>query len=89
MEELEDESDLVSSQQRPFPVREAGQVVSQNPDPAVGRKVDSGSQMKEGGLAAAASAHDGDAATRRHLEGDVVKGRQPPSGRFLIGLRDV
>ena len=89
MEELEDESDLVPAQQGPVAVRIAGQVLAQNLDSTMGRKVDAGGQMKEGGFAAAASAHDGHAATRRHLEGDVVKGRQAPSGGFPVGLRDV
>ena len=89
MEELEDESDLVPAQQGPVAVRIAGQVLSQNLDSTMGRKVDARGQMKEGGLAAATSAHDGDAASGRHLEGDVVKRRQARSGGFLIGLRDV
>ena len=89
MEELEDEADLVSAQQGPVTVREAGQVLAQNLDPAAGRKVDAGSQMQEGGFTAAASAHDGDPAARRHLERDVVKGRQAAGGGFPVGLRDV
>ena len=74
VEELEDEADAAPAYQRQLTLAEPGQVASLEQDSTTTGPVQPAHQVQQGGLAGAGRADDGDKASLRHLQADVIDG---------------
>ena len=88
VEELEDEADAGASKKSAIPFRQAGQILSVDPDVTAVRSVNAADQVEQGAFAAAAPAQDGGDLARLEFRMGVLQDK-PAQITFVVGFGQV